>query len=270
MKKILILTTLFLVSALAGAQWGFAAEDTVCIQCHGGLDGRLSAPVEQWQTSVHHANGISCHDCHGGDPTDFELAMSPERGFIGVPEYEAVPDFCGRCHIGVKEDYLVSAHGQAIEVGGAQCVTCHGNHAVQKAGIYLINEESCSRCHDYERAEKVKAVISETEERLVSLEASIASLYRVGIDTEELEAGLFSSRNSFRRVFHSVNMDRIKAQLAEFDGELTETADKVAAYEASLGQRKLVGGVIVLLLLLGGCIAMIMRRSYHQQERDGK
>ncbi len=270
MKKILFIMTLFLVLVLAAAQSGFAVDDTVCIQCHGSLDERLSAPVEQWQSSVHYANGISCHDCHGGDPTDFELAMSPERGFIGVPEYEAVPDFCGRCHVGVKEDYMASAHGQAIEVGGAQCVICHENHAVQKAGIYLINEESCSRCHDYERAEKVKAVIGETEERLTSLEKSIASLYRVGIDTEELGAGLFASRNSFRRVFHTVNMDRIKTQLAEFDGDLTETGDKVAAYEDSLGQRKLVGGVIVLLLFLGGCIAMIIRRSYHQQEQDGE
>ena len=90
---------------LIGVGSAVAAEETVCQQCHAGLDSHLSEPVELWQTSVHADNGVSCHDCHGGDPTDFDMAMSPDRGFIGAPEYEEVPKFCGRCHIGVKEDY---------------------------------------------------------------------------------------------------------------------------------------------------------------------
>jgi nitrate/TMAO reductase-like tetraheme cytochrome c subunit len=244
----------------------FAAEETVCIQCHGGLDGLLAEPVGQWQTSVHAANGISCHDCHGGDPTDYEMAMTPERGFVGVPEYNEVPEFCGKCHLGVKDDYLASAHGQALDAGGAQCVICHENHAIQLANIDLINQDSCSRCHDYERAELIKQEISATEETLAKLETSVASLHRVGIDTERLKEDLFSSRNSFRRLFHTVNIDKIKSQTENFDEELSETKTIVAGYENSLGQRKLVGGAIVLLLLLGGCIALLIRRSYHDEE----
>jgi hypothetical protein len=243
-----------------------AAEDTVCIQCHGGLDGHLGEPVEQWRTSVHSANGISCHDCHGGDPTDFEMAMTPERGFIGVPDYDKVPDFCGRCHVGVKEDYLASAHGQALEVGGPQCVICHGNHAVEVATIDLINQESCSRCHEYDRAARVKEEISATEANLTKLETSVASLHRVGIDTERLKEDLFSTRNSFRRLFHTVNIDKIKSQTAKFDQELSETKAAIGDYENALGQRKLIGGGIVLLLLLGGCIGLLIRKSYHDEE----
>lgn len=263
LKKItmFILLSLFLTSSLAAA-----AEDTVCIQCHGGLDGHLGEPVGQWRTSVHAANGISCHDCHGGDPTDFEMAMAPERGFIGVPEYNAVPDFCGRCHVGVKEDYLASAHGQAIDAGGANCVMCHENHAIQLATIDLINENSCSRCHDYERAARVKDQISATETSLAKLETSVAALHRVGIDTERLKEDLFASRNSFRRLFHTVNIDKIKSQTAEFDRELSETKATILDYENRLGQRKLVGGVIVALLILGGIIALLIRRTYHDKE----
>ena len=92
-----------------------------------------------WQTSVHAANGISCHDCHGGDPTDMAMAKSPDRGFLGAPEYEEVPEFCGRCHVGVFEAYSAGAHGQALAEGGAQCVICHGNHAIQEAGLELTS-----------------------------------------------------------------------------------------------------------------------------------
>jgi hypothetical protein len=261
---LIIAATLLVFNLPAGV---LAQEENTCIQCHGGLGGRLSAPVPQWKTSVHEANGISCDACHGGDPTEPSmLAMSPERGFIGVPTYTEVPDFCGRCHIGVKEDYMASAHGQALEAGGAQCVICHGNHAVQVATIDLINEQSCSRCHDYERAAQIKEVISSTETLLTKLEKSVASLHRVGIDTERLEEELFSSRNSFRQLFHTVNIDKIKKQQAQFDEELQQTKATIADYQASLGKRKLVGAGVVLLLLLGGCVALLIRRSYHEEE----
>lgn len=242
------------------------AEDTVCIQCHSGQDGRLSEPVGQWRTSVHSANGISCHDCHGGDPTDFAMAMSPERGFIGAPDYTAVPEFCGRCHLGVKEDYLDSAHGRALETGGPQCVLCHGNHAIQLASIELINQDSCTRCHEYERAAQVKQTIAATETTLLKLEKSVASLHRVGIDVGRIKDDLFAKRNSFRRLFHTVELEKIKNQTAQFNQDLSATKQKIDEYESELGQRKVVGGGIVLLLLLGGGIALQIRRSYHAEE----
>jgi nitrate/TMAO reductase-like tetraheme cytochrome c subunit len=242
------------------------AEETVCIQCHAGQPGRLGEPVGEWRGSVHDKNGISCHDCHGGDPTDFANAKSAEAGFIGAPDYVAVPEFCGRCHIGVKEDYLSSVHGQALEAGGPNCVMCHGNHAVKLATIDLINEQSCSRCHDYERAKNVKQVISSTEATLVELEASVAALHRVGFDMERLKDALFAQRNGFRRLFHTVNPEKIQRQKAEFDEGLAGIQEEVTAYEEEIGQRKIIGGAVVLLLLLGGCVALLIRRSYHSQE----
>lgn len=268
MKKLLVLVPglLIILFTLCAFPPLARADDSVCIQCHGGLEGRLGEPVGLWRSSVHAVNGISCHDCHGGDPTDFAMAMSPERGFIGAPDYAAVPEFCGRCHIGVKDDYLASAHGQKLETGGPQCVICHGNHRIQLASIELINQQSCSRCHDYERAAQVRKTIEATEATLTSLELSTAALHRLGIDVDRIKEQLFAQRNSFRRLFHTVNLGKIKAQTDAFDQDLSETKAQIADHEAVLGQRKLIGGAIVLLLLLGGCIALLIRKSYHDEE----
>lgn len=258
---------LFVVAILLTAQSVSAATMTVCIECHGDLAGELGEiPVAQWQTSVHARHQTSCHDCHGGDPTDYAMAMTAERGFIGVPGYEEIPEFCGRCHVGVKEDYSESLHGQLLASGGPNCATCHENHAVQVATIDLINENSCTRCHSYEKPAMVKQEISATENMLSQLETSIASLYRVGIDTAQLQDELFATRNNFRRLFHSVDIEKIRAETAQFDADLEQTKDAVAELEDTLGQRKLAGGALVLLLLLGGCIGLLIRRSYHEQE----
>ena len=258
-----IILPLIVLLALCGPA---LADDTVCLQCHGGLEGRLSAPVGQWQTSVHAENGISCHDCHGGDPTDFAMAMDPSRGFVGVPEYGKVPAFCGRCHLGVREDYESSAHGIALERGGPQCVICHGNHAVQKASIDLINEKSCSRCHSYDRAALVKKAIEKTEANLTQLEGQLGALHRVGIDTKKISGELFSSRNDFRRLFHTVNVEKMEAQTAGFADRLGKIDGTITEIKDELSQRKMIGGLIVLLLLAGGCVAMLIRKSYHEEE----
>jgi hypothetical protein len=255
-----LLLVLLLPSALA-------AQETVCIQCHGGQSGRLGEPVALWQQSIHAANGISCHGCHGGDPTDFAMAMSPERGFIGVPPEEEIPGFCGRCHVGVKEDYLQSAHGQALGLGGPQCVTCHGNHAVKAATPDLINPQDCSRCHDYGRADEIKSAVVETDRRIADLELALKVLYRLGIATSEMQGELFSLRNDFHRLFHSVEVEKVRGQTASFQRELDRIRGDVVAIEDELDRRKLWGGGVVALLVLGGILALLIHKAYLEEER---
>ncbi len=244
-------------------------QETVCIQCHGGQEGRLGAPVGLWRGSIHAQNGISCHGCHGGDPTDFAMAMSPERGFIGVPAEEEIPGFCGRCHVGVKEDYLESAHGQALDAGGPTCVTCHGNHAVKKAGPDLINPEDCSRCHEYGRAEEIKAAVVETDQMIGALEATVQTLHRLGVTTKKLEDQIFSARNQFHRLFHSVDVDKIKRETAGVQRELGKVSDQIEEYHGEFATRKAWGGAVTVLLAITGLLFMLVRKSYHEEEEHG-
>jgi len=254
---------------LAGAAVAGTAPETVCIQCHGGQTGRLQKPVEQWRASIHSRNGISCHNCHGGDPTDFGMAMSPERGFVGAPEKTAIPDFCGRCHVGVKADYQQSAHGRALGSGGPQCVTCHGNHAVTEASLDLINSEACSRCHEYGRAKVLREALGKTDGMISGLEDDFRKLRRVGIDVKELSDRTFALRNQFHRLFHSVDVEQVRSRSAGFQGDLEKVGAEVDSIRATLQQRKATGGIVVGLLVVMGILAMLIRKIYADEESAG-
>ncbi len=266
--------SLFILAAVLCVQItgsGISRADTmepVCIQCHSKQPGRLGAPVADWRTSVHAANGISCNNCHGGDPSDFAMAMSPDRGFLGAPKDTAIPAFCGRCHVGVEKDYLGSAHGRALGRGGPQCVTCHGNHAVQLATPDLINEKSCTRCHSFERARIIKAAMADTDRQISDLERSLAQLKTTGVVTDQMDGDLFSVRNQFHRLFHSVEVDKVRSQTAAFQADLKKIRDKVDAIHAEQQRRKTWGAVVIGLLIGCGILFMLLFHAYKAELPD--
>jgi len=159
----------------AMGQTSGAATDTAggtCVSCHGSLGGEFAAPVEVEQTSVHHQHGISCADCHGGNPAqaDPDQAMSPAAGFVGRPKRHDIPRFCGKCHsdavymkrfdpslrVDQETEYRTSVHGTLLRQGDqkvANCISCHGHHGIlpvasPKAPVYPTNvARTCGACH---------------------------------------------------------------------------------------------------------------------------
>ena len=61
---------------------------------------------QHFGVDVHSQVGLSCHDCHGGNPDpklgdDIGGAMDPKykpNPYVGAPKRQDIPDFCGRCH----------------------------------------------------------------------------------------------------------------------------------------------------------------------------
>lgn len=135
-----------------------------CLQCHGDIE-------EQTAGSIHTQQGISCSDCHGGDPTidDMDLAKAPGTGFIGKPDKKQIVATCGGCHAdiermnfyGIPTDqlarYKTSHHGRALlekgNMDAAACTDCHGSHHViavsdPNSPVFPLNlPKTCSRCH---------------------------------------------------------------------------------------------------------------------------
>jgi hypothetical protein len=58
----------------------------------------------------------------------------------------------------------------------------------------------------------------------------------------------------------------MQAETASFTGRLDKIGAQIGAIKDELSQRKLFGGLVVVLLLVGGCVAMLIRKSYHEEE----
>ena len=146
------------------------AENT-CITCHMALPEPLNTPVEGMKHDIHAEKGLSCADCHGGDPTVMDLtSMAPEKGFRGAPKPAEIPQFCGRCHADETymrrfnprlptdqlSQYWTSIHGQRLRKGDtkvATCVSCHGVHGIippdrANSPVFPANvPDTCGHCH---------------------------------------------------------------------------------------------------------------------------
>jgi hypothetical protein len=173
------------VLALLVARGSAVAEsrETSCTICHAkpeiaAIVGEGSAAiVGHEQQGAHAAAGLSCHDCHGGNPDpaladdldamDEHFKASP---YVGVPERADIPKFCGRCHgdpgymkrfkpdarVDQEREYWTSRHGELLKAGDtnvATCIDCHGTHGIVGPGDATSPvhpqhvAETCSRCH---------------------------------------------------------------------------------------------------------------------------
>lgn len=142
-----------------------------CIDCHADLPEPLNTPVDGMKNDVHAKAGLSCADCHGGDPKDPEdSSMDESKGFRGAPKDADVPAFCGRCHAdgaymrrfnpSLATDqlaqYRTSVHGQRLATGDtkvATCISCHGVHGIlpgsdARSPVHKTNvADTCAGCH---------------------------------------------------------------------------------------------------------------------------
>lgn len=140
-----------------------------CIKCHLDLDDNHA---KLFKTDIHFYNGITCAGCHGGDPTsdDMDVAMSEEKGFIGVPSRVNRYQVCVNCHADANkmkkfgssiptdqfENLKNSVHFQPTfnnEGPIADCVTCHSIHDIKgvkdpASKVYPTKiVELCGSCH---------------------------------------------------------------------------------------------------------------------------
>ena len=152
-----------------------------CIACHVELDGGPDVEegvVHDFGLSAHASAGLTCVDCHGGNPDppadldsfDYTPAKGPGTGFRGAPRRQDVPSFCGRCHsdpnymrqyapqqrVDQEQLYWTSKHGRQLRSGNervATCIDCHSSHRIMPASdprspVAARNVPgTCTSCH---------------------------------------------------------------------------------------------------------------------------
>jgi predicted CXXCH cytochrome family protein len=147
----------------------------VCVACHTGFD-KDNVPHKEHIEPVnclachrdalmHHAfhpqlissggadgmPGMSCKGCHGRH--DVVSPRTPGSKFSLASSITS----CGACHVGIRNEYLQSAHGKAalLDVSQApRCLNCHRNpvsdkHRTQASDELKISQaRMCLSCHD--------------------------------------------------------------------------------------------------------------------------
>jgi hypothetical protein len=176
--------TLVLALAVWSAATAVTAQprDTSCTTCHSDqdlFDAEALQIIQDFRIDVHAEVGLSCHDCHGGNPAlaaadDFATAMDESFGlnpYLGAPSRGDMPAFCGRCHsspsymkrfiwldapVDQEREYWTSRHGQMLAEGDtnvATCDDCHGVHGIRRSDdpqspVYPTRvAATCSGCH---------------------------------------------------------------------------------------------------------------------------
>ena len=85
---------------------------------------------------------------------------------------------------------------------------------------------------------------------------------------DEMEDSLFNQRNSFHRIFHGVDVERVRAETADVQAEVGKIISEVAEVDTTIQERKLWGSVVLGLFILAGVIFLLVRKAYEEEERS--
>ncbi len=233
-----------LLSASSEAQTQ-AEERDYCVECHSNpkflvTNKKLYDYFQQWASSVHRQEDVSCMDCHGGDGTASDKTEAHGGAVAEAVEasgvnFKNIPDTCGGCHEGILEGFQKSAHFEHVVAKeqvaqGPTCVTCHGSINV---GILNVNsvEEACARCHNQESDNHPE---NPAKARLIlSRFLSIHRFYRyitIRIEPEEARAFFEDIDRRLQRLsvtWHTFDLPKIEEEVDEVLSVLKVKRDEV-------------------------------------------
>ena len=199
-----------------------------CVACHKNPDflvqnKRLHEYFQNWRSSVHGQEDVSCEDCHDGNPELAEKdaahgsAISADNEASPV-NFRNIPQTCGLCHEDILEGFSKSEHFEHIvakkqEKQGPTCVTCHRSMNVEVLNVNSVRE-SCARCHNEEKNNHPEN--PEKAEHILNRFLSIHRLYRYinkNAEPEEAQA-LFASIDPLLRAlsvtWHTFDLEKIE------------------------------------------------------------
>jgi nitrate/TMAO reductase-like tetraheme cytochrome c subunit len=246
--------------------WGSEiTEESACLECHtsDAMSIELQKIPQDWKASWHYQNDVSCHDCHGGDSEDATMAMSHQRSFIGMPKHGDVPEFCGKCHIGILKNYVESGHGKALKATGEgpNCVSCHGSHNIQKVNIDIINAQRCAQCHSYDRAKIIKQALFLTDKKIEKIEDDLKILKTKGVYADADERSLFDTQAKFRSLFHTIDVSVIRDKTYYFTKKLNVIEENLQATFQELSFRKKFSTFLMLLFACTWIVVSLISKS---------
>ncbi|MGQ0736748.1 MAG: cytochrome c3 family protein [Acidobacteriota bacterium] len=198
-----------------------------CGRCHADAAlmvafGHTSTPVADWSTSVHatalvrrgDTSAPTCNTCHGSHG-----ATPPGVAHVAV--------VCAQCHVREASLFRASPKQAIFEaIGQAECMSCHGNHAIPQPDDTLVGLSApavCADCHD--SSSNGASTITRVRSGLDTLAATMAVAGDVLRRAEQ--AGMLVDEG--RVALHQAREQQIQSRVlvhAFADVPFAETADK--------------------------------------------
>ncbi len=221
------------------------AEHNTCIECHADSkllvqNKKLFDYFQEWKISIHALEGITCDECHGGDPSVADKKKSHLPGVAPTDEasgiyFRNVVETCGDCHEEILNSFKQSEHFKHVaakqqEDQGPTCVTCHGSIDVEILGVTSVTD-SCVRCHNDdsdnhpENPDKAKVVLDRIH--------SINRFYRYIVRRiEPSERGPFfeevdAKLHHFSITWHTFDWDDIDAESSDLFDQLKSKREEI-------------------------------------------
>jgi hypothetical protein len=285
------------------------ADAATCTDCHGAHDVRRVKDPQSpaWRTNV----PSTCGRCHGdaammkrhgiethavSDYAGSVHGIRLARGEAGVPTYAdchdahaatppgatEVANVCGACHAETRDRFRESPHFAASRRGSMhQCVTCHGNHAVQVPGHTQFDAKEdapgdgrggtrCLSCHDPEKGDEGSKTavafgrgLRDVEDALAKASARVDSVAASGFHVDDERESLDKARRvlvSAAPLTHTVDRARVEVELRRANSFIEEALTGCDGVERDQRDRRLFGYVAgAVLLAIAGVLALRRR-----------
>jgi cytochrome c553 len=188
-----------LLPLLHGPVLADAEPEGSCVACHKNPDfmvrnKRLHEHFQDWRSSLHGQEDVSCEDCHAGNPEQVEKDAAHGSAISADDEaspvnFRNIVQTCGQCHEDILEGFRNSEHfehiaGKKQENQGPTCVTCHQSMNVEVLNVGSVRE-SCARCHNEEKDNHPEN--PEKAELILNRFLSIHRFYRYIMNNAESE-----------------------------------------------------------------------------------
>ena len=163
-------------ASLIAACWLFVqgANADECAGCHQNPDFFTQYPklhdyYQQWLGSPHQLAGLSCSECHGGNPDAADVGGA-HAGILPMNEaestlyYERQPETCGQCHRANARRFLQSRHYEELagHRSAPTCTTCHRAMSARPE-LRSIVLNACRNCHGPGNSENLPLITDQAE-----------------------------------------------------------------------------------------------------------
>ena len=129
----------------------------------------------------------------------------------------------------------------------------------------IINEQLCSQCHTYERAKEMKQALFMVESKLNNIDTNLKRLKVLGIATERQEMAYFRNHAEFRTLFHSINVDAVRAKSSDYTHNLEIIENEINEAYKQLTFRRNFSAYLFLIFIGLSLVVFLLSKSYDQK-----